>query len=340
MTKGTLTTERLKHLLSQFTDKRILVIGDLMLDEFVWGNVKRISPEAPVPVVEFTEEYCYPGGAANVARNLCEFTRGVSMMGVIGLDTGGERLKELLRERHIDLSCVQESATHQTIVKTRIQARQQQIVRVDREKKRPLSPEQKQHAIAQLEEKLPTLDGIIIEDYGKGFLQQDLVDAISERARAAGKIVTVDPNPGNPLQWHGVTAIKPNRGEAFTASGVPFSDPVSPVENDEALFQVASRLLDKWQSDQLLITLSEQGMLLFQRDAEPYHTPPRARTVFDLSGAGDTSIALYTLALCAGATAVEAAEIANHAGGVVVGKLGTATVNAQELIESFQDAHE
>jgi D-beta-D-heptose 7-phosphate kinase/D-beta-D-heptose 1-phosphate adenosyltransferase len=340
MTKGTITTERLKHLLSQFAGKRIMVIGDLMLDEFVWGNVKRISPEAPVPVVEFTEEYCYPGGAANVARNLCEFTRGVSMMGVIGRDNGGERLKDLLRERHIDLSCVQESAAHQTIVKTRIQARQQQIVRVDREKKRPLSPEQKVHAIAQLEERLGELDGVIIEDYGKGFLQQDLVDAFCERIRAAGKIVTVDPNPGNPLKWNGVTAIKPNRGEAFVAAGVPFSDPVSPVENDAALYEVAARLLEKWQSEQLLITLSEQGMLLFQRGAEPYHTPPRARSVFDVSGAGDTTIALFTLALCAGATPVEAAEIANHAGGVVVGKIGTATVNAEELIESFQDAHE
>ena len=178
-------------------------------------------------------------------------------------------------------------------------------------------------------------DAILIEDYGKGFLDQPFVDALLEAAREKGTLVTCDPNPKNPLEWHGISTIKPNRSEAFAAAGIPLTPPVNPVENDTALFKVGEILLRRWNAGALLVTLSEQGMMLFRRDHPPYHTPTRAREIFDVSGAGDTSISLYTLGVAAGATPEEAAELANHAAGVVVGKLGTATCSREELENSF-----
>lgn len=328
---------RLHQIFKDFTNKRILVIGDLMLDEFIWGNVKRISPEAPVPVVEVEHESYFPGGAANVARNLREFAGEVHVMGRIGTDSHAEHLKRLLASEGINLSCIQQDPSYQTIVKTRIIARQQQVVRVDREKKMGLSALQTELAAKQIEKVLPGLDAIIIEDYAKGLLHQDLVDAVTSLARDAGKIVAVDPSPGNILKWNGVSVIKPNRPEAFAAAGLLLTDPVEPVSDDRNLLQVGDILLKKWNTENLLITLGEHGMLLFSGNEAPYHTPTVAREVFDVSGAGDTAIALFTLALCSGATPSEAAEISNHASGIVVGKLGTATVTPSELIHSFEN---
>jgi D-beta-D-heptose 7-phosphate kinase/D-beta-D-heptose 1-phosphate adenosyltransferase len=326
---------RFQQIFQSFSSKRMLVVGDLMLDEFIWGNVKRISPEAPVPVVEVERESYFPGGAANVARNLREFCGQVCVMGLIGHDAHGEHLKRLLGEEGISLDCIQQDASYQTIVKTRIIARQQQVVRVDREKKMHLTPEQTEHALRQLDRILPGIDAVIIEDYAKGLLQQDFVNAIVTRAKHAGKRIAVDPNPTNVLEWNHATVIKPNRSEAFAAAGVPFSDPVEHAAQDEKLLEVGRILLRKWNTENLLITLGEQGMMLFCGNAAPCHTPARAREVFDVSGAGDTAIALFTLALVSGASPQEAAEISNHASGIVVGKLGTATVTAAELAESF-----
>ncbi len=322
-------------LLAQFAEKRILVIGDLILDEFIWGKVSRISPEAPVPVVEVSSESSFPGGAANVARNLREFAGEVRVMGVTGCDAGAERLKQLLADENIRLDAVQAHACYQTIVKTRIIARQQHVVRIDREKKLSLRPEHAAHALAQLEAMLPEIDAIIVEDYGKGMLTQDLAASICDLANRAGKILAVDPNPHNPLAWRRVTIMKPNRAEAFASAGLRATDPIDPPAEDASLIEVGRLLSEKWDAENLLITLGEQGVLLFRPDAAPYHAPTRAREVFDVSGAGDTVIALFTLALSAGATPPEAAEIANHASGVVVGKLGTATVNPAELLASF-----
>ena len=332
-----MTPERLDEILDRAAGKRILVIGDLMLDEFVWGKVGRISPEAPVPVVEVTSETCYPGGAANVARNLKEFVRRTSVVGLIGNDRGGRKLRELLEEGKIDTGALIEDAAFPTIVKTRIIARQQQVVRVDREELRAPNSDQVAQVVSRIRERLPEIDAVIFEDYGKGFLSLDLVCQVSALACAAGKIVTADPNPRHVIAWKDVTAVKPNRSEAFLAAGVPWSDPVEPVENDEALRRVGRILLEKWETKYLLITLGEQGMILFEREGTWHHTPTRARQVFDVSGAGDTAIALFTLALCCDASAQEAAEIANHASAVVVGKLGTATVTRDELSASFHD---
>ncbi|MEY2508929.1 MAG: hypothetical protein QOH01_3258 [Verrucomicrobiota bacterium] len=330
-------SRRLKEILARARMKRLLVVGDLMLDEFVWGKVGRISPEAPVPVVEVTGESFYPGGAANVARNLREFTGKVAVVGLFGSDRGGRQLRDLLAEQKIDTANAIEDPGFPTIVKTRIIARNQQIVRVDREQLRSPSPAQVARVVGKLRSLIAKTDAVIFEDYGKGFLSADLVREISERAFAAGKIVTADPNPHHPVEWKNLTAVKPNRNEAFLAAGLPWSDPGETPGNDKPLLRAGEILLEKWQTELVLITLGEQGMMLFERGRKPHHIPTKAQQVFDVSGAGDTAIALFTLALCAQATPGEAAEIANHGSAVVVGKVGTATVTPEELSASFEN---
>lgn len=329
--------ERLREILARAAGKRIAVAGDLMLDEFVWGKVGRISPEAPVPVVEVTGESFYPGGAANVARNLREFTEGVAVVGTVGTDASGRQLLDLLRAQKIETELVLEDPDFRTIVKTRIIARHQQVVRVDREQVRGPAQEQVAQVTAGLRKILPRLDAVIFEDYGKGFLGPELVRQISADLSAAGKITTADPNPQRAVDWGKVTAVKPNRSEALHAAGFPPTDPVDPPLEDAALLAAGAKLLSSWDTQLLLITLGEQGMMLLERNKAPHHIPTRARQVFDVSGAGDTAIALLTLALCCGATPVEAAEISNYASAVVVAKLGTATVTPAELITSVED---
>jgi D-beta-D-heptose 7-phosphate kinase/D-beta-D-heptose 1-phosphate adenosyltransferase len=319
------------RIVGRFASQRILVIGDLMLDEFIWGKVSRISPEAPVPVVNVTSESYYPGGAANVARNVREFTSHTAVMGIVGSDARGEHLLNLLNASGIDTTAVQRDASRTTTAKSRIIARNQQVVRVDRERKEPLNPAQAGQVMRYLDSAGAAVDAVIVADYGKGFLTQPLADYIGGWAATQGKILTVDPHPHTSLCWRAATTIKPNRLEAFLAAGLPPSDPVEPVTSDGPLMAAGERLFQKWNCGSLLITLGEQGMLLLQRDTPPYHTPTRAQTVFDVSGAGDTAIAVFTLALSVGATPPEAAEIANCASGIVVGKLGTATVSVAEL---------
>jgi len=290
-----------------------------MLDEFVWGKVSRISPEAPVPVVHVTGESWFPGGAANVARNLREFASDVAVAGTVGADAAGDRLLSLLRETGIDVAKIQRDPACPTIVKTRIIARQQQIVRVDRERPRGAPA-----ALMNVD----TADAIVVADYGKGAITQEIADRLCDLARQQHSILAVDPNPGNPMHWKHVTVIKPNRSEAFRAANVE--------DTDSAIDAVGRRLLDQWNAEMLLLTLGEEGMMLFEHNKPPYHTPTRAREVFDVSGAGDTAIAVLTASLAGGATPTEAAEIANAASGIVVGKLGTAAVTLDELTASFQ----
>src|SRR6201993_2177029 len=328
--------ERFDQIAAEFPKKRLLVIGDVMLDGYVWGRVSRISPEAPVPVVEVIRESYYPGGAANVARNVREFTPTVFVMGMIGEDSHAHKLRKLLGENGIGLEAVQNDGSFQTIVKTRIIARQQQVVRVDREKPQPLTKDAQNRCVDKVRELLPQLDAVIFEDYGKGLLQQRFVDEVAALVRGEGKLVTADPNPHNRLIWRGITAVKPNRSEAFAAANKPWHEPDSDPLRDRDLLVVGAELLRIWNPDHLLVTLGEQGMILFDQNKPPFHVPSRAREVYDLSGAGDTAIALFTLALVSGASAVEAAEISNHASSAVVGKLGTATPTPEELLESFR----
>ena len=331
---------RLEQILDRASSRRITVIGDLMVDEFVWGKVGRISPEAPVPVVEVTGESFYPGGAANVARNLREFVDRVAIIGLLGTDHSGQQLRELLSERKIDTSNVVEEATFHTIVKTRIIARNQQVVRVDREKFVGPSVPQIEEVVAAVRKNIPETDAIIFEDYGKGFLSTQLVSQIADAARSASKIVAADPNPRNLVEWRGLTVIKPNRTEAFLAAGIPSGEPDIVASKDTDLKHTGETLLKKWEAENILITLGEHGMMLFQKKEAPHYIPTKAREVFDVSGAGDTAIALFTLGLACGATPTEAAEIANHASAVVVSKLGTAIVTRDELMASFREESE
>jgi D-beta-D-heptose 7-phosphate kinase/D-beta-D-heptose 1-phosphate adenosyltransferase len=324
---------RLADILHRAQDVRVLVAGDLMLDEFVWGNVARISPEAPVPIVEVTRETEYAGGAANVARNLTAFAGSTAVMGVTGQDAAAGRLLRLLEADGIDTGAVHACAGRPTTIKTRVIARHQQVVRVDRERRCEPPDEVRIRCLDELRTMLPSLDAVVLSDYGKGFLQPAFALEICRICASAGAIVAVDPNPGNPVQWANVTVVKPNRSEAFHAAAMDHR-----IAEPDALDEVATRLLEKWCARMLLITLGEDGMLLADASGDRYHTPTKAREVFDVSGAGDTAIALFTVALAAGATPREAAEIANHASGVVVGKLGTATLTADELAASFENA--
>ena len=331
---------RLEQILDRAPSMRIMVIGDLMLDEFVWGKVGRISPEAPVPVVEVTGESFYPGGAANVARNLREFVDHVAVVGMLGKDRSGQQLRELLTAQNINTSNAVEDETFSTIVKTRIIALHQQVVRVDREKIVSPSADQIAKVVAAIRNAIQKTDAIIFEDYGKGFVTTELVSEIARQARAAGKIVAADPNPRHSVDWRGVTVVKPNRAEAFLGSGVPWREPDEAPGKDADLKRAGEALLKNWETKYVLVTLGEHGMMLFQQNEAPHYIPTKARQVFDVSGAGDTAIALFTLGLVCGATPIEAAEIANHASAVVVSKLGTATVTRDELIASFREDSE
>lgn len=314
--------------------QRILVAGDLMLDEYIWGEVLRISPEAPVPVVRVTGESWYPGGAANVARNVRAFAGWAGVLGVVGPDPGGGRLAQSLRDAGIDSEGLLEDPDYTTIVKTRIIAKHQQVVRVDRERVLVESDRTLSAAVTALERLAPQVDGIILSDYAKGFLNGQFVRRLLTVAASRGAVVTVDPSPLNPVDWAGVTAIKPNRVEALRAAGI---HELSNVVSDDTMYHVGARLLDLWRVGCILLTLGEDGMLLFERNRPVFRARSRPREVFDVSGAGDTAISVFTVALCAGATPAEAAELANAAAGIVVGKLGTAAVSPAELLADFHD---
>lgn len=324
--------------LKKFARCRILVIGDVMLDHFIWGSVRRISPEAPVPVVEVSKETWYPGGAANVARNVAPFTRHVSLLGRVGRDRQAEQLRNLLDEEGVNCAPLIVSRSVPTISKARVIARQQQVVRVDRELLQPLTAAELRAVERKLSALAGRLDAVIIEDYGKGFVTAGLLEVVTRIARKRGWLVAVDPSPRNPLSWKGVDIVKPNRGEAFAAAGIEDTDSAAPPSKNAALLRAGSVLLKRWEVPAVLITLGEQGMMLFQRGAKPHHIPTRAREVFDVSGAGDTAIALLTLALAGGFKAVAAADVANHASGIVVGKLGTATLTPEELLSVMNES--
>jgi D-beta-D-heptose 7-phosphate kinase/D-beta-D-heptose 1-phosphate adenosyltransferase len=335
------TSKRLAEILGAFSRSKILVVGDLMLDEFLWGKVTRISPEAPVPVIDVRRRAYYLGGAGNVARTLASLGAQTGMATIIGSDEPGQHLIQMLKQENIATGSIRATPLRPTTHKTRICAitrqlhdhleieDQQQIVRVDDESRAPVDPESRQWLFRRLREDIGNYDAVIFSDYAKGLIDQELLTLVIEEAKAQGKIVAVDPNPNNPRDWSGATVLKPNRREAFLMAGLPYAE-------DEASVRAAGTVLQQNHAiHYLLITLTEAGMLLFEPGAKPYHTPTRAEEISDVSGAGDTSIAAFTLALAAGATGIEASEIANHAAGVVVAKLGTATLNVEELREMF-----
>jgi D-beta-D-heptose 7-phosphate kinase/D-beta-D-heptose 1-phosphate adenosyltransferase len=327
---------RVRQLLERAAKTRILVVGDVMLDQFVWGHVSRISPEAPVPVVDFDRESFMPGGAANVARNLTSLGGAAELFGVVGADSNAQQLRKLLTAQRVGCTGLVPLRDRFTATKTRIVAHQQQVVRVDRESKGAIDSKTAAAVLRRIDALLPEADAVSVGDYGKGVVTQELLDGLKERCRALGKWLSLDPKPVHKLQLQGLSLITPNRKEAFELAGLGDTTKNPNPFADAQLMKVAEKLLTELGPALLLITLGELGMLLCQRGRKPYHIPTVAQEVFDVSGAGDTVIASFTLAIAAGASPIEAAILSNHAAGVVVGKVGTATVSAEELIQSFR----
>jgi len=330
-----LSAARVREILSAASRTRILVLGDVMLDHFIWGSVSRISPEAPVPVVEFGRESYMPGGAANVARNLSALKVATELFGAVGEDESGKRIRALLAEQQVGCDGLVALDSRPTSIKTRIVAHQQQVVRVDRESKQQLGSTDAQTILNAVEKRMDRADAVIVGDYGKGVVTQALLEGVKTLCRERGVWLSVDPKPVHHLNLAALSLITPNRKEAFELANVIDGARCANVLEDKTLLLVAERLLNELRPALLLITLGDQGMLLCQRGLKPFHIPTVAQEVFDVSGAGDTVIASFTLAIAAGASPIEAAIISNHAAGVVVGKVGTATVTPEELLASF-----
>ncbi len=336
MRKDVLLLPRVKALLQQAQRARIVIVGDVMLDQFIRGSVSRISPEAPVPIVEFSSESFMPGGAANVARNLSALSAQAELFSLVGRDDAGKKLEALLHEQRVDCRGVLTHAERPTSIKTRIVAHQQQVVRVDRETREDCDASTTRRLLAAVEPSVLYADAVIVGDYGKGVVNQALLDELKSLCRSRGIWLSVDPKPVHHLNLTGLSLITPNRKEAFELAGMQDGGtrPSDPLK-DTRLMAVAEKLLAELSPALLLITLGDHGMLLCQRHGDPFHIPTVAKEVFDVSGAGDTVIASFTLAVAAGASPLEAAVFSNHAAGVVVGKVGTATVTPEELLASF-----
>ncbi len=326
-----------RRVVRRFARRRILVVGDLMLDRYVVGTVTRISPEAPVPVVQVRSERNMPGGAANVARNLRALGARALLHGIVGRDASGAELLALLRRNGVDTRGVARLAGARTTVKTRILADRQQVVRVDWDGPLRLTAPCRLRFCRGLAAAMRRADGVIIADYAKGAVGQAVVDAVLDEARRRRVPVALDPKVNEALAIRGVTLATPNRKEAFALARLPETEPGADPLQDAALRQAADVLLRTWQPALLVITLGAQGMLLARPGQAPRHVPAVAREVFDVSGAGDTVIATLLLALASGADCVQAADLANCAAGVVVGKLGTATCSADELL-AYRDS--
>jgi rfaE bifunctional protein kinase chain/domain len=333
----TLSRARAAELLQSARKSPVLVVGDAMLDHFVWGSVGRISPEAPVPVVDFQRESYMPGGAANVARNLSALDVPNEFFAVIGDDPLARHLRQLLINHKIGCKGLLTDRSRLTSVKTRIIAHQQQVVRIDRETRSDLSAAQSTRLIQASRGRIRNSAAVIVGDYGKGVVTQALLNALKKSCREAGVWLSVDPKPVHHLDLAGLSLLTPNRKEAFELAAMPDNSRHADPLRDKSLLSVAAYLLKKLKPVVLLITLGEQGMLLCRRGETPFHIPTIAQEVFDVSGAGDTVIATFTLAIAGGASPVEAAIISNHSAGIVVGKVGTATVSADELLASFPE---
>jgi len=319
-----------RSLVDRFSRLNTLVIGDLMLDHFIWGSVSRISPEAPVPVVEVARETQVPGGAGNVAVNLASLGAEVHVIGLVGEDAGAEILLSKLAEKSVRTGAIVRTPARPTVVKTRIIAQHQQVVRFDRERRGETAPEAQSRLWERVRQILPTVDAVILSDYAKGVLSPSFIGRLVPEIRRRGIPVTVDPKPEHFRRYRHVTSVTPNLQEAMEGAGV------RSVKNDAELDRLGLRLLRELRCESVLITRGEKGMSLIEKNKKVLHIPTRAREVFDVTGAGDTVISVFTLALAAGASPRAAAELANDAAGIVVAKLGTASVTPAELLKAMR----
>ena len=321
----------LHDLIGLFKKARVLVIGDFILDQFVWGSVQRISPEAPVPVVNVQRESYMPGGSLNVANNIRTLGGIVYPCGVVGRDLEGRMLLKTMRREGIDTGGIVYDRSRPTSLKTRVIAHSQQVVRFDREKTEDISTEDCKKILRFVRQRIQDVNVVIIEDYGKGVIQPPLLKEVLKVAKKFHKPILVDPKEKNFSYYSGITAITPNRSEAYAG----FLNSHSSVRT-HSLEEVGRGLLKKLKCEAVLITLGEDGMALFEKGGSITRIPTAAREVYDVSGAGDTVIAIFGLALAAGAKLREAAILSNLAAGIVVGKLGTATITSEEFREAIE----
>jgi D-beta-D-heptose 7-phosphate kinase/D-beta-D-heptose 1-phosphate adenosyltransferase len=324
----------LKKIINSFNNIRIAVIGDLILDVYLWGDASKISQEAPVPVLRVNRRTERLGGAANVMCNITTLGGLAYAFGVLGDDENASALEKLLDAYKINRNGVLRDKSRITTEKQRVIAASQQLLRIDHEVTNEISSSMKESLLRSIKKAIANkeIDAIIFEDYAKGVLDSSLASEITALAVDAGITVGIDPHPEHPLNISGITLMTPNKSEAFGLAGI-YQYPVdSPEEEFELLKKVAFNIQKKWNPKYLLITLGAKGMALFEENSEPIVIPTKAREVFDVSGAGDTVIAAFSLALLAGAKPMEAVEIANMAAGIVVGKVGTVSVEKDELL--------
>ncbi|MDR3244330.1 MAG: D-glycero-beta-D-manno-heptose-7-phosphate kinase [Elusimicrobiota bacterium] len=313
------------NLISLFSKQSVLVIGDIMIDKFVWGEVNRISPEAPVPVVEVKKETEMLGGAGNVANNLASYNAKSYIVGAIGDDIAGQSLMEQLKSKNINSDYIIRDSNRPTIVKTRIIAASQQVVRFDKEVKGHFSNNTQLKIVQNIESLIPRMNAVIISDYGKGIVSPMLLKRTIELCKKYKIPIAVDPKVENFTKYKGVTTITPNTKEAIEGMGAVN------INTDKDLADLGKKILSFLKTKSVLITRSEKGMMLICHKNQIINIPTRAKEVYDVTGAGDTVISTMTLALAANADLISAAEIANFAAGIVVAKIGTATASPQEL---------
>ncbi len=323
-----MNSSQIKELFENFKNKKIAVVGDLMLDAYYWGNVKRISPEAPVPVVEIEKQFSRFGGAANVAFNIIKLEAYPIPIGVIGNDQTGIELKELMKRANITDEGIIIDSSRPTTAKTRVIADNQHVVRIDNESKENVQAEIESKIIEKFSNICGDLDAVILQDYNKGVLTKKVISEIIKIANANNVIITVDPKFDNFFEYKNVTVFKPNKKETEEAYGIR-------IESSEHFISAGSRLLNDLNAKYILLTLSEEGVALFGNGKLEKKIPTKAREVADVSGAGDTVISTLTVALAAGANISDAAYLANYAGGIVCEEVGIVPINKELLFEKL-----
>lgn len=330
-----MTVERLHEILKGFSKQHVLVVGDVMLDHYLWGATKRISPEAPVPVVSVEEETYRPGGAANVAYNLRLLGSQVTLAGVVGHDENAKHLTQTLHESGVNTSGLVTDVNRPTTTKTRVMGhtqyrQQQQMLRIDRELSTPID-NALLHPLIEAITNTPELGAVFVSDYAKGVVTLPFMDAIRQVKKQHQYPVIADPKGRSFDKYHGLTAISPNQSEALGVFNLDEAD-------EKTVIEIGHRLIKQFELDQVYMTRSEKGVALFEPNGQVTHIPATARDVFDVSGAGDTTAAVYTLALLSHASPTEAAYMGNLAGGIVVGKVGVDTVSIEEIVEAHHVA--
>ena len=329
MSPPRMSSDEARAISSCFAERTVLVVGDVMLDEYVWGEAARISPEAPVPIVDVEDESLRLGGAANVARSIVSLGGKVELLSLVGADSWADDLRGVLDQDEIPSDGLIEDASRPTTLKTRVVASRQQIVRVDRESRAPLAGTVRQEFLREMRERIARVDGVIISDYGKGVVDLGLMEEVGNATRERDVVVAVDPKESHFYQYRNVSLVTPNVQEASRATRIA-------IQDETSLEQVGRALLSELGCEGVLITRGPEGMSLYRSDVPTTHIPVMAREVYDVTGAGDTVVATLTLARVAGATLEQAALLSNAAAAVVVGEVGTASVSVDELVAAIE----